>query len=200
MRRTLPTPASTSKPVLALVLALSLGACGTDSTELVDAPAVPTPGGEVAAATGGAGVDKLPVEALPEVDRDAGVDCPYLDTAWVADTNGQRVTGHGVDTRFGTPACVFWSYPEEPQVTVIVREMGTAAAAIEVVDWAAPVDSTEPAEEPSGWSGGRRGGTAEQGALYAVQKDTWAVVVFSNQDQSVKAQAIAEETITNLGL
>lgn len=179
--------------MLTVLLALSLSGCAADSPQLDDAPAD-------APAVGEGGVDKLPVDARPEVDRGSGVDCPYLDTTWVADTNGQRVTGHGVDTRFEPPACVFWSYPEEPQVTVIVRELGSVEEAIEVVDRAAPVDSTEPAEEPAGWSGGRRGGTDAGGALYAVQKDTWAVVVFSNQEQSVKAQAIAEAAISNLGL
>src|SRR5699024_7959364 len=144
-------------------------------------------------------VDKLPVDAAPQVPggRTSWQECPYLDTQWVADTNGQRVTGVGVDERVPTPACVYWSFPEEPQVTVIVREMDTIDEAIAVVDWAAPVDTTELAEEPAGWSGGRRGG---DGALYAVQKDTVAVVVFTNQDQSLKAQLVAETVIGNLGL
>lgn len=147
-------------------------------------------------------VEKFPFNTVPEVPggRTAQVACPYLDTQWVADTNGQRMTGLGIDERFDTPACVFWSFPEEPQLTVIVRSMDSVDEAIAVVDWAAPIDSTEPAEEPAGWSGGRRGGTDTQGALYAVQKDTTAVVVFTNQTQSVKAQLVAEEVISNLGL
>ncbi|HZK32581.1 MAG TPA: DUF2020 domain-containing protein, partial [Corynebacterium sp.] len=35
---------------------------------------------------------------------------------------------------------------------------------------------------------------------YAVQSGPVAVVVFSNQEQSFKAEQIALETITNLGL
>ncbi len=125
------------------------------------------------------------------------VDCPYLDSQWVANTNGQRMVGQGIDSRFDTPACVFWSFPEEPQATVIVRRMPTIAAATAVVDWAAPIDTTEIVEE-NGWSGGR--GNTDAGAVYAVQKDTIAVVVFSNQHQSVKAESIALESIKNLGL
>ncbi|QGU05758.1 hypothetical protein CETAM_12635 [Corynebacterium comes] len=121
----------------------------------------------------------------------------------MSDTNGQRTLGVGVDPRFDTPACVFWSYPEEPHLTVIVRDMPDAESAIAVVDWAAPIDTTEPAEEPEGWSGGRAGAgmvPGRNGALYAVQKDDRAVVVFSNQDQSLKAEQVAKEVIGRLEL
>lgn len=146
----------------------------------------------------------LPFDALPEVPggRESWEECPYLDTQWVADTNGQRMTGLGIDTRFDTPACVFWSYPEEPQATVIVRHMPDEQSAIDVVNWAAPIDSTSPvnppADDPDGWMGGR--GADDFGSRYAVQKGNVAVVVFSNQTQSVKAETIALEAIQNLGL
>lgn len=183
-------------PLAALLSAsLALTACSS----LIDAPSSPsespTPAAQAPAPLPDQG---LPADTLPEVPRDSQEPCPYLDTAFVADTNGQRMTSQGVDHRFDTPACVFWSYPEEPQATVIVRHMPTEQDAIAVVDWAAPIDTTDPAEEPAGWSGGRSGG--EAGAVYAVQKGTTAVVVFSNQGQSLKAQLLAEATIANLGL
>ncbi len=141
----------------------------------------------------------LPVDALPVIPagKSEMVPCPYLDTQWVANTNGQRMIGQGIDARFNTPACVFWSFPDEPQATVIVRHMPTEQAAINVVDWAAPITTTEPVDE-NGWSGGRSGNP--QGAVYAVQKGPVAVVVFSNQEQSLKAELIAKETIKNLNL
>ena len=141
----------------------------------------------------------LPVDALPEIPagKSEMVPCPYLDTQWVANTNGQRMIAQGVDARFNTPACVFWSFPDEPQATVIVRHMPTAQAAINVVDWAAPIATTEPVDE-NDWSGGRSGNP--QGAVYAVQKGPVAVVVFSNQEQSLKAELIAKEAIKNLNL
>lgn len=139
--------------------------------------------------------DELPV--IPD-GKASQTPCPYLDTQWVADANGQRVTGMGVDDRFDPVACVFWSYPEDPQLTVIVRHMDTAADAMAVVDWAAPVDTTNPTDEPAGWTGGRKGG--DDGAVYAVAKDTVAVVVLSNQAQSIKTQIIAEKVIENLHL
>ena len=209
MRRTLPT---TGLKTILLSSVIALGVAGCTTEEPGAAPVAPattaTTSATASAPTATASVeavpevegDTLPIDALPEVPRTAQQACPYLDTQWVADTNGQRMTGLGIDQRFSTPACVFWSFPEEPQLTVIVREMPTVEEAIAVVDWAAPIDSTEPAEEPEGWSGGRRGGTETSGALYTVQKDTTAVVVFTNQQQSLKAQLVAEEVITNLGL
>lgn len=199
MRRTLPTR-GLKTILLTSAIALVVAGCTDESPEAPPAPqTTATASSESVAEPVEPAVGKLPVDAAPQVPggRTSWQECPYLDTQWVADTNGQRVTGVGVDERFSTPACVYWSFPEEPQLTVIVREMDTIDEAIAVVDWAAPVDTTELAEEPAGWSGGRRGG---DGALYAVQKDTVAVVVFTNQDQSLKAQLVAETVIGNLGL
>ena len=139
--------------------------------------------------------DGLPADATAEVSD--WEDCPYLDTQWVADTNGQRMTRWGVDKRFSTPACVFWSYPEDPQATVLVRQMPSVEEARAVVDWAAPVEDTELAEF-DGWSGGR--GVFEDHTVFAVQKENHAVVVWSNQLQTLKPQLIAQEAIKSLGL
>ena len=195
MSRTL--PARRVLPLLACTLAgVILSACGSSS----QAPSQQATAAPTEAVSTEVLDQNLPVDAMPEVPdgKDGFVDCPYLDSTWVADTNGQRMTGHGIDTRFDTPACVFWSYPNDPQATVIVRHMHSTDEAIAVVDWAAPINTTEPAEEPEGWSGGRIGN--ENGAIYAVQKGPVAVVVFSNQQQSLKAELIAKEVITNLGL
>ncbi|GAB3703222.1 DUF2020 domain-containing protein [Corynebacterium nasicanis] len=181
----------------AALLTVALVGCSPTEEPLIDAPPETT-----APPVADAG---LPPEATPEIPggRESWEECPYLDSTWVSDTNGQRTLGVGVDTRFDTPACVFWSYPEEPQLSVIVRDMPDTDAAIRVVDWAAPIDTTEPAEEPEGWSGGRAGAGLvpdREGSVYAVQKGNRAVVVFSNQDQSLKAELVAKEVIANLGL
>ena len=183
------------------VLTAALAGC-TPAEESAPPTAAPgTPPAEEAPVTDSG----LPHDALPEIPggRGSWEECPYLDTEWVSDTNGQRTLGVGVDRRFDTPACVFWSYPEEPHLSVIVRDMPDEDAAIAVVDWAAPIDTTEPAEEPEGWSGGRAGAGLvpdRVGSLYAVQKDDKAVVVFTNQDQSLKAELVAKEVIAALGL
>ena len=124
-------------------------------------------------------------------------DCPYIDPGWLENTNGERLTKQGIDTRFPTPACVFWSYQDHPQATVIVRDMPSVEDARAAVDWAAPIDATEPASF-AGWEGGR--GIVNEQAVYAVQKDTHAVLVWSNQQQTFKSEQIAQEAIANLGL
>ncbi|WJZ19058.1 hypothetical protein CGUA_12625 [Corynebacterium guangdongense] len=152
-------------------------------------------------ASAASGVDKpaLPPETHPEAPagKRSWQECPYLDTAWVEQTNGQRVTAVGLDDRFPTPACVYWSYPEAPQLQVLVRTLPDQDTAIAVVDHFAPVDSTELAELPGGWTGGR--GPTPGGAVFAVFRDTVAVVVLTNQGQSFKAEQVARETIANLG-
>ena len=109
----------------------------------------------------------------------------------------------GTDTRFEPPACQFWSYPEEPQLTVLVRHMDSVEDARAVVDFVAPVDLTQPATLPGGWDGGRHGGgdvPGRIGAAYAVAKGPTAVAVFTNQHESVKAETVAKEVIANLAL
>lgn len=161
-----------------MFIAVALAGCTQESSELIDVSPTPT----------------LPLSPSPGP-------CPYLDVEFVESANGQRVTGSGIDDRFEPPACVFYTYGEEQQLEVTVHRTASAEAARAIVDEAAPVDSTSPADSPAGWSGGRSGGTdSAAGAVYAVSKDSTAVVVRSNQAESVKAQAVAEETISRLSL
>ncbi len=208
MLLSLPTGAVAPVRRLLLASALALSATAAACTpapeqEPAPADASTTATSATAAATPEAsGVDKpaLPVAARPEVPagKQSWRECPYLDTVWVEQTNGQRVTAVGVDERFSTPACVYWSYPEAPQLQVLVRHLPSQEDAIAVVDHFAPVDSTELAELPGGWTGGR--GTVDGGAVFAVFRGTVAVVVLTNQEQSFKAEQTAAETVTNLGL
>ena len=172
---------SRSLPAVLLFAAVALAGCAQENSELIDVPT------------------STPISLPPEepLNTTPGP-CPYLEVEFVEHTNGQRVTGTGTDDRFDPPACVFLTYGEEPQLEVTVHHTDSVEEARAVVDRAAPVDSTDLADSPAGWSGGRSGG--EDGALYAVSKDTVAVVVRSNQAESVKAQAVAEEVITNLSL
>ena len=184
---------------LALVagIARAFSACACGSTETVEPTSETSAERTVDPVKG----TELPIDAAPEPVGQGGQEvCPYLDGEWLQNTNGQRLTGTGTDERFDPPACVFWSYEDYPQATVMVRHMRTNSDAIAVVDHAAPIDSTLKALEPEGWSGGRRGGDGQSGAVYAVWKDETAVVVATAQEQSVKAQKIAEETIKNLKL
>lgn len=189
---TLSLPSTLPRIPVAVAL-LTLAAATASCTETT-----PEPGPETTPVALPAGAE-LGVDTLPSVAGRQD-ECPYLDAAWVESVNGQRVTGVGVDPRFENPACVFWSYPEEPQLQVLVRRMPDARAAADVVDWAAPTGSTEPAELPGGWVGGRGAASLIDGAVFAVQKDAVAVVVLTNQAQSFKAQQVAQATVDNLAL
>ena len=181
-----------------------VSACSVPSTDSAADPASET--AAEADSTQDVAAPDIPLEAIPANPggREEWVDCPYLDTQWVADTNGQRMTGVGLDERFETPACVFWSYPEEPQAMVLVRSLANEDQARTVVDFAAPIDTTEPAQLPGGWDGGR--GPAADSLEYpnmrvfAVSRGNDAVAVWTNQEQTFKAEQIAEEAIKNLGL
>ncbi|WP_306508227.1 DUF2020 domain-containing protein [Corynebacterium sp. YSMAA1_1_D6] len=179
-------------------IGLAATGCSGDPVDTAQDSAAPsTPAAAGTSAAGAPAGDGLPVDATPDLATVTDEECPYLDSQWVADTNGQRMTRVAVDHRFSTPACVFWSYPEEPQASVMVREMPSVEEAREVVDHAAPVDATEIAEFED-WTGGR--GVLGEEAVFAVQKDTHAVVVRSNQLQTLKSQLIAQEAISRLGL
>ena len=176
------------KSLLPLLVLATFGISGCESSAPAPSPTTegtPTPS------------DAPAVNVAQTAEVNDWSDCPYIGPGWLEETNGQRLTKQGIDTRFPTPACVFWSYQDDPQATVIVREMPTVEDARAAVDWAAPIDATEPASF-DGWEGGR--GVVDEHAVYAVQKDTHAVLVWSNQQQTVKSEQIAHEAIANLGL
>ena len=160
----------------------------TDASQATTAPPAPSMRGS-----------ELPVDTTLDLSGSRDTTCPYLDGEWVQGATGQKLTGVSLDPRFDPPGCVFWSFEEDPQVQLSVRKMRSNSEAVAVVDSAAPIDSTLKALQPDGWSGGR-GSNNENGAVYAVWKDTVAVVVTTAQPQSVKAQQIAERTIANLQL
>ncbi|MBB3115838.1 DUF2020 domain-containing protein [Corynebacterium bovis] len=201
-------PAVVCAGLTAVALTASLTACtGGSPAPLRDRAAAPTTSERTFPPVAGS---ELPVDATPDTTGDRTATCPYLDGPFVETTTGQRWTGTSLDPRFDPPACVFWSYEDVPQLTVMVRRMTTHRGAVDVVDTAAPVDSTQKALRPDGWSGGRGGDEASAGtgggaagstgAVYAVWKDNLAVVVTASQEQSVKAERIAERVIADLGL
>ncbi len=132
--------------------------------------------------------------AAPEPTGDGP--CPYLEESYVEETNGQRVSD--VKTSADEPpACFFYRPDGGTQLTVRVYT-GDAAVAKALVDEATPVDTSNPAELTGGWKGGAE--ATEEGAVYAVAKDATAVVVSTNQEQTIKAKQIAQQAITELGL
>ncbi|GAB2979696.1 DUF2020 domain-containing protein [Amycolatopsis acidiphila] len=123
--------------------------------------------------------------------------CPYLATSFVADANGQHVSKVQTSADKPHPACFFYALTGKLQLTVQVY-VGDAAVAKTLVNKAAPLNSSNPASSPAGWQGGYE--PTDAGAVYAVGKGGAAVVVSTNQKQTVKARTVAEQTISALGL
>lgn len=140
-----------------------------------------------------------PPPPQPEPVRTA--DCPYLDTVEVEQRNGQLV-GEVKISAGRTPSCFFYRPDGERQLRtrVFSGQLDTARA---VVDQAAPIKTSARASLPGGWEGGEQ--PLGTGSVYTVAKPTGdgrgtAVVVHSNQAQSVKGRELAKLIIRTLDL
>jgi hypothetical protein len=171
-------------------LLIVLAACNNEPA--ADDPTVVNPDDTQASSPAAQSAAKPPAEPKPV---NSGP-CPYLDTAFVEDTNGQHI-GDVKTSKGKPPTCFFYRPDGGVQMTVRVFK-GDAAVAKALVDEVAPVDSSNPAELPGGWSGGAQ--PTDDGAVYAVAKDAAAVVVSTNQEQTIKAKVVAQQAITTLGL
>ncbi|HET9142309.1 DUF2020 domain-containing protein [Actinophytocola sp.] len=123
--------------------------------------------------------------------------CPYLENAFIADANGQRVGKVRISSDTPQPACFFYRQDGKLQLSTQVY-VGDAAQAKALVDRVAPVATSNPAQLPNGWTGGAQ--ATDTGAVYAVAKDDTAIVVTTNQSQTIKAKRVVEQTISALGL
>jgi UPF0176 protein len=132
----------------------------------------------------------------PDPRPSAGGPCPYLETSFVADANGQHVSKVQTSSERPHPSCFFYALNGKLQLTVQVYS-GDPAIAGALVDTKAPVGSSNPATDPAGWNGGYE--STADGAVYAVTKGENAVVVTTNQQQTVKARTVAKQAISALG-
>ncbi|WIX80698.1 DUF2020 domain-containing protein [Amycolatopsis carbonis] len=175
--------------ILALAPALALLAGCSVSTPIAGTaqPAPPSTTTKHAAEPG------LPPD--PQPAREAK--CPYLSAETVQDANGQHVTTVRVSDDGPHPSCFFYRPDGGLQVTVQVY-VGTKDVATKLVNRAAPVDTSNPASDPAGWKGGYQ--PAGDGVAYAVSKGGAAVIVTSNQQQSIKARTVAKKAIAALKL
>ncbi|ONI72797.1 hypothetical protein ALI144C_43115 [Actinosynnema sp. ALI-1.44] len=173
----------------ALLLACCLAACST-SPDAGETP--PT-----AQRTPSAPTTTQPEGPPPPPEPVADGPCPYLESAFVAQANGQRATKVRISADKPHPTCFFYRADGSIQLTARVY-VGTAKNAKALVDEAAPIDTSNPATSPAGWKGGSIG--AAKGSTYAVAKEGTAVIVTTNQAQSIKARQVAEKAITTLGL
>ncbi|MGI5503812.1 DUF2020 domain-containing protein [Lentzea sp. CA-135723] len=176
------------KRALLLPLLGVLAACGSQTAQNVPVPTTQTQ--QVTTTTSAA--PTVPPAPQPASDGT----CPYLATGFVAEANGQRVPKVKLSTDQPHPACFFYANATEIQLTVRVY-VGDERVAKLIVNDAAP-DGSQPATAPTGWTGGYV--SNDTGVVYAVGKGEAAVVVTSNQKQSIKARRIAEEAIKGLQL
>ncbi len=140
------------------------------------------------------------VVAPPAPQPVADGPCRYLSAAAVQTANGERVTAvrvsaTGPDRPY--PACFFLTYNAAVQLRTWIV-VATPQVARATVDAAVPVATSDLAELPGGWSGGSQP-TAE-GAAFAVARQGTAVVITTNQRQTIGARQIAEHVIAALGL
>ena len=154
---------------------------------VADPAAGTAPVGATSAAT-----NVMPAEPVPE--RDGA--CPYLETSFVAEANGQRVSRVRLSADEPHPVCFFYRPDGGEQLRVQVLTGVDPAVAKAVVDRAAPVASSDPATLPGGWQGGRQ--PTATGAVFAVARSGAAVVVTTNQKQTIRASRIAERVIATL--
>ncbi len=124
--------------------------------------------------------------------------CPYLSDEAVATINGQRTGTTQVIDVEPYPLCVFYRSDGGPLASIRIITADTPQTAVAAVDQHVPIGSSNPAKQPSGWSGGSM--VTDQGSIYAVSKGTTAIVAESNQQQSIKGRQMVIAAVQNLGL
>ena len=95
------------------------------------------------------------------------------------------------------PACFFLRGDGTVQLRTWIV-VATPEVARATVDAAAPVSTSDLAELPDGWSGGSQPTT--DGAVFAVARRGTAVVITTNQRQTISARRIAGQVISALSL
>lgn len=190
------SPVSHIRPVATAVvgglLAVGTGACG--GLHAAPAPVESSHAGLPAVAA--PPVTQAPA-VPPEPQPVADGPCNYLAVAAVQAANGQRVGAVRVSADRPHPACFFLSRDGKAQLRTWIV-VATPEVARATVDAAAPVATSDLAELPGGWSGGSQPTT--EGAVFAVARQGSAVMITTNQRQTISARQIAEQVIATLGL
>lgn len=183
------SPRSAPRSVLAAVagglLAVATGSCGSFSTAPTTVAPLPTEPSAVASA------------ALPAPRPVAEGQCDYLPAGAVEAVNGERVGAVQISADRPYPACFFLRGDGAVQLRswIVVDTPEVARATVDAV---APVATSDLAELPGGWSGGSQ--PTADGAVFAVARHGTAVVVTTNQHQTISARRIAGQVIATLGL
>ncbi|MGH3998462.1 MAG: DUF2020 domain-containing protein, partial [Pseudonocardiaceae bacterium] len=188
-------PRSALTAVTGGLLALATGSCGVlGATDPPVQPSHAGPPSEVLPATPGP-VTPPPTPLSPQPVAQGP--CDYLPAATVEAINGERVGAVQVSADRPYPACFFLRGDGAVQLRTWIV-VTTPEAARATVDAAAPVATSDLAELPDGWSGGSQ--PTADGAVFAVARQGTAVVVTTNQRQTISARRIAGQVIAALGL
>jgi hypothetical protein len=116
----------------------------------------------------------------------------------VADINGQHTgTTQVIDVQ-PQPVCVFYRSDGGWMASIRIIQADTPQAAVAAVDQHVPIDVSDPASQPPGWTGGSM--VTDTGSVYAVSKGDIAIVAESNQQQSIKGRQMVIKAVANLGL
>lgn len=151
----------------------------------------------VTSTAGGATVVAAPPPPTSEPPPVNGT-CPYLADDAVEDINGQH-TGTTRIIQVGPyPICVFTRSDGGPLATVRIIQADTPQAAVAAVDAHVPIETSDPASQPPGWTGGSM--VTDSGSVYAVSKGNIAIVAESNEKLTIKGRQMVSTAVTNLGL
>ena len=161
---------------------------GTITSQVINTVTSTAGGGTVLASPPPATQEPAPVDA----------DCPYLANDAVADINGQHTGTTQIIDVAPYPICIFTRSDGDPLASIRIIQADTPEAAVAAVDAHVPIDGSDPASQPPGWSGGSM--VTDTGSIYAVSKGTIAVVAESNQQQSIKGRQMVITAVGNLGL
>ena len=151
----------------------------------------------VTSTAGGGTVLASPPPPTPE-PAPVDADCPYLANDAVADINGQHTGTTQIIDVAPYPICIFTRSDGDPLASIRIIQADTPEAAVAAVDAHVPIEGSDPASQPPGWSGGSM--VTDTGSIYAVSKGTIAVVAESNQQQSIKGRQMVITAVGNLGL
>ncbi|MGH3784722.1 MAG: DUF2020 domain-containing protein [Pseudonocardiaceae bacterium] len=190
------SPSGRRRPV---VLTLAAGLLSLAAVACGDRPGTPTPtehAGPAAPAAPATARAVPPPAPQPVADGP----CRYLPAAAVQSANGERVVAVRISAtgpEQPQPACFFLTYHGVVALRTWIV-VATPQVARATVDAAAPVASSDLAELPGGWSGGSQ--PTADGAVFAVSRQGTAVVITTNQRQTIGARQIAEQVIAALGL
>jgi UPF0176 protein len=170
---------------LLAVAAVSCGVSSAGPTPVQSSPAAPPLPAPPAPA------------AAPAPQAVAEGPCRYLPAAAVETVNGERVAAVRISADRPHPACFFLRGDGTVQLRTWIV-VATPEVARATVDTAAPVNTSDLAELPDGWSGGSQPTT--DGAVFAVARRGTAVVITTNQRQMISARRIAGQVIAALSL